>query len=132
VSDLRALDVGDPHPFVGGRIKVDVVDPDSELLDEAEHPGQDGPPRQGRPQRDDDVHVRPTIDQALFELALADDLDHDSARKAGKPVLRHLRPSVVLGEPLLSGKHLQCPVVELVSRGGHGDTGTIAGQIGAR
>jgi hypothetical protein len=79
VSDLRALDVGDPHPFVGGRIKVDVVDPDSELLDEAE-----------------------------------------------------VRPSVVLGEPLLAGKHPQCPVVELASRGGHGDTGTIAGQIGAR
>jgi hypothetical protein len=41
---VEAGHVGDPHPFVGGRVKVDVVDPYSELLDEAEAPGPDGPP----------------------------------------------------------------------------------------
>ncbi len=44
---VEAGHVGDPHPFVSGRIKVDVVDPDSELLDEAEAPGPDGRPGSG-------------------------------------------------------------------------------------
>ena len=43
---VEAGHIGDPHPFVGGRIKVDVVDPDSELLDEAEAPGPYGLPGQ--------------------------------------------------------------------------------------
>ena len=47
---VEAGHVGDPHPFVGGRIKVDVVDPDPELLDEAEAAGSDGPPGQRRRQ----------------------------------------------------------------------------------
>jgi hypothetical protein len=54
--------VGDPHSFVSGHVKVDVVDPDPELLDEAEAPRPDGPPGQRRPQRDDHVDGRPAID----------------------------------------------------------------------
>jgi len=87
---VEAGHIGDPHPFVGGRIKVDVVDPDSELLDEAEAPGPDSPPGQRRPQRDDHVDGRAAIDQTPFELALADHLNHGSAHKTGRPVLRHL------------------------------------------
>jgi hypothetical protein len=41
---VEAGQVGDPHPFVGGRLKVDVIDPDPELLDEAEAARLDGPP----------------------------------------------------------------------------------------
>ena len=40
---VQAGHVGDPYPFGGGRIKVDVVDPDSELLDETEAAGPDRP-----------------------------------------------------------------------------------------
>jgi hypothetical protein len=43
---VEAGHVGDPHPFVGGRLEVDVVDSDPELLDEAEATRLDGPPRQ--------------------------------------------------------------------------------------
>ena len=99
---VEAGHVGDPHPLVGRRIKVDVVDPDSELLDKAEAPGPDGPPGQRRPQRNDHVDGRPATDQTRFELALAEYLDHDAAGQASGPVLRHLRPSVILGEPLLA------------------------------
>jgi hypothetical protein len=99
---VQAGHVGDPHHFVGGRTKVDVVDTDPELLDEAEAPGPDRPSRQRRPERDDHVDLRPAADQARFELALPDDLDHDSLGNGGRPVLRHLGPGVVLGEPLLA------------------------------
>jgi hypothetical protein len=111
---VEARHVGDPHPFVGGRIKVDVVDPDSELLDEAEAPGPDGPSGQRRPQRDDHVDGRSAVDQTRFELALADDLDHGAADKIAGPVLRHLGPSVILGEPLLADEHPQRPFVGVV------------------
>ena len=87
---IEAWHVGDPHPFVGGRIKVDVVDPHSELLDEAEAPRPDGPPGQRRPHRDDHVDGRPAIDQPRFESALPDDLDHGAIGDVGRPVLRHL------------------------------------------
>ena len=87
---VEAGHIGDPHPFVGGRIKVDVVDPDSELLDEAEAPGPDSPPGQRRPQRDHHVDGRAAIDQTPFELALADHLNHGTAHKTGRPVIRHL------------------------------------------
>jgi hypothetical protein len=40
---IQSGHVGDPHPFAGGRVKVDVVDPHSELLDEAEAPRPDSP-----------------------------------------------------------------------------------------
>lgn len=43
---VEAGHVRDPHPFVGGRLKVDVVDPYPELLDEAEATRLDGPPGQ--------------------------------------------------------------------------------------
>ena len=102
---VQAGHVGDPHPYVGVRIKVDVVDPDSELLDQAEAPGPDGPPGQRRPQRDDHVDGRPATDQTRFELALADHLDHGASDKIGGPVLRHLGPSAILGEPLLADEH---------------------------
>jgi len=61
VGDGRGVEdghAGDPHPFVGGRMNVDVVDPDCEL-DEAEAPGPKGPPGQRRPQRDDHVDGGP-------------------------------------------------------------------------
>ena len=44
---VEAGHVRDPHPFVGGRINVDVVDANSKLLDEAEAPGPDRPPGSG-------------------------------------------------------------------------------------
>jgi len=124
---VEAGHVGNPHPFVGGRIKVDVVDPDSELLDEAEAPGPDGPPGQRRPQRDDHVDGRPATDQTLFELALADHLDHGAVGKPGGPVLRHLGPGVILGEPLLADEHPQRPFLRMVSMsgGGHGTSPEI-------
>lgn len=120
-NSVEAGHIGDPHPFVGGRIKVDVVDPDSELLDEAEAPSPNGPPGQRRPHRDDYVDDWPAIDQTRFELALADHLDHGAAHKTGGPVLRHLGPSVILGEPLLADEHPQRPFVGVVSmdRSGH-------------
>ena len=114
---VEAGHVGDPHPFVGGRFKVDVVDPDSKLLDEAEAPRPDRPPGQRRPERDDHVDGRPAIGQTRFELALPDDLDHGAAGKAGRPVLRHLGPGVILGEPLLADQHPQRPLVGLASTG---------------
>jgi hypothetical protein len=119
---VEAGHVGDPHPFVGGRVKVDVVDPHSELLDEAKAPGPDGPPGQGRPQRNDHVDGRPAIDQTRFEPALARHLDHDAAGKTGRPVLRHLRPGVILGKPLLADEHPHQPLPKVVpiGRGGHG------------
>jgi hypothetical protein len=92
---VEAGHVGDPYPLVGGRIQVDVVDPDSELLDEAEAPGPDGAPGQRRPQRDDHVNGRPAIAQTRFELALADHLDHGAADETGGPVPRHLGPGVI-------------------------------------
>jgi hypothetical protein len=119
-NGVEAGHVGDPYPFAGGRIKVDVVDPDSELLDEAEAPGPDSAPGQRRPHRDDYIDGRPAIDQTRFELALADHLDHGAADKTGGPVLRHLGPSVILGEPLLADEHPQRPFVGVVSMGGGG------------
>jgi len=107
-------------PFVGSRVKVDVVDPDSELLDEAEAPGPDGPSWQRGPQRDDHVNGRPAIGQTGFKLPLADHLDHGAASKAGGPVFRHLRPGVVLGEPLLADEHPQRPLVGLAPMAGDG------------
>ena len=41
---IQAGHIGDPHPFVGGRIQIDVVDPDSKLLDEAKAPDPNSPP----------------------------------------------------------------------------------------
>ncbi|HEX9518926.1 MAG TPA: hypothetical protein VF940_22460 [Streptosporangiaceae bacterium] len=35
------------------------------------------------------AHGRPATDQARFELALPDHLDHGAAGKTGGPVLRH-------------------------------------------
>ena len=84
---IEAGHVGGPHPFIGGRVKIDVVDPHSELLDEAEAPAPDSPPGQRRPHGDDHVDGRPAIGQTRFELALADRLDHDPAGKARGPVL---------------------------------------------
>ena len=83
-------------PSSAAASKVDVVDPDSELLDEAEAARADCPPGQLRPQWDDHVDGRAAIDQARFELALPDDLDYETPGKAGRPVLRHLGPSAVL------------------------------------
>jgi hypothetical protein len=111
---VEAGHAGDPHPFIGGRIKVDVVDPDSELLDEAEAPGPDGPPRQRGPQGDDHVDGRPAIGQTGFELPRADHLDHGAAGQAGGPVPRHLGPGVILGEPLPADEHPQRTLVRLV------------------
>ncbi len=76
---VEAGHVGDPHPFVGGHFKVDVVDANSKLLDEAEAPRPDRPPGQRRPERDDYVDGRPVISQTRFELALPDDFDHGAA-----------------------------------------------------
>jgi hypothetical protein len=87
---VQAGHVGDPHPFAGGRIKVDVVDPDSELLDEPEAPRPDSPAAQWRSHRDDHVNGRPGINQPRFEPALADDLDHNAISNAGRPVQGHL------------------------------------------
>ena len=92
----------------------------------------DGPPGHRRPERHDHVDGRPAIDQARFELALPDDLDHDAAGKAGRAVLRHLGPSVVLGELLLAGEHPQRPLVGLVSRGGQGSIGESRGRAATR
>jgi hypothetical protein len=44
---------------------------------------------------------RPAVHQAGFELALACHLDHGAAGQPDGPVLRHLGPGVILGEPLL-------------------------------
>jgi hypothetical protein len=44
---VEAGHVRDPHPFVGGRFKVDVVDANSKLLDEAEAPARIARPRRG-------------------------------------------------------------------------------------
>ena len=100
-------------------MNVDVVDPDCEL-DEAEAPGPKGPPGQRRPQRDDHVDGRPATDQARFELALPDHLDHGAAGKAGGPVLRLLGPGVILREPLLADQHPHRPLRWVVSMGGGG------------
>lgn len=124
---VEASHVGDPYPFVGGRIKVDVVDPDSELLDEAEAPRPYCPLGQRRPQRDDHVDGRPATEQARFELALPDDLDDGTAGKGVRPVLWHLGPGVVLGEPVLADEHPQRSLVGLVSRGGHGSSWELSG-----
>ena len=113
---VEAGHVRDPHPFVGGRFKVDVVDANSKLLNEAEAPRSDGLPGQRRPERDDDVDGRPAVSQTRFELALPDDFDYGAARNAGRPVLRHLGPGVILGEPLLTDQHSQRPRVALLSR----------------
>ena len=64
---VEARHVGHPHPCAGGCVKVDVVDPDSELLDEPEAPRPDSPAGQRRPHRDDHVNGRPAIDQPRFE-----------------------------------------------------------------
>jgi hypothetical protein len=117
--------IGHPHTFVRGRVKVHVVDPDSELLDEAEVPRPDRRPGQQRPERDDHVDGRPPIDQARFELTLPDDLDHEAAGKAGGPELQHVGPGVVLGEPLLSDEHPERPLVGVMSRSNHGSGGKL-------
>src|SRR6476619_6213663 len=112
----------DAYPFVFGHIQIDVLDPDSELLDETEAPGPDCWPWQRRPQRDHHVDGRPAIDQVGFELALTDDLDHGPAGETGRPVLRHLGPGVILGEPLLADEHPQLSLLGMVAMGrsGHG------------
>ena len=107
---VEAGHVGDPHPGGGGRVQVDVVDSDSELLDEPEAPRPDSRAGQRRPHRDDHVHGRPAIDQPRFEPCPTTSITARSATP-GRPVLRHLRPGVVLGEPLLADKHPQGPLV---------------------
>ena len=129
---VEAGHVGDPHPFVGGRLQIDVVDANSKLLDEAEAPCPDGPPGQRRPERDDDVDGRPGVGQPRFKLALSDDFNHGTAGKAGRPVLRHFGPGVILGEPLLTDQHPKRPGVRLVSTGGHASRGEIRSETRTR
>ena len=93
--------------------------PHSELLDEAEAPAPYSPPGQPRPHGDDHVDGRPAIGQTRFELALADYLDHDPAGKTGGPVLRHLGPGLILGEPLLADEHPQRSLRRAVACPGH-------------
>src|SRR5580704_17599189 len=79
----------------------------------------DSPPGQRRPQGDDHVDGRPAIGQTRFELALADYLDHNPAGKTGGPVLRHLGPGLILGEPLLADEHPQRSLRRAVACPGH-------------
>ena len=112
---VEARHVGDPHPFVGGRVKVDVVDAGSELLDEAEAPRPIARPGSGdQSETTTSTGGPPSSKRPSSWPWPTTSITKRPARLEGR-VLRHLGPGVVLGEPLFADEHPQRPPMGLVS-----------------
>ena len=95
---VEAGHVGDPHPFVGGHIKVDVVDPNPELLDEAEATRLQGDGRTV-------VHVSQAA-RVIGLIAIADAIRPTSKAAVAKLLDRGIEVVMLTGDNAATAKRI--------------------------